>query len=331
MKNINSLKNDLLNVYCKTLNKDIEDVFIKIANAGDPFTLWLSNVNSLSLGLTDQQVVTSIQFALKLQKELGSTINMSALVSFLAQGKAPAFDRLVPYFKTFNDLLSENSTAINAVLGPISNIVSLTSRMAGTPVDKATVKKDVEAIHDYYIGLSAESSYVDAAEKMQKPKRESLKERMRSTWSYFAHKFEEEILAAGRAAGYEKIAEKLDGKISNPYEILSIINVEDSAIPRFTAEIRAKVVPYIKKSIKSKGADELYERVRTVVMERFNIISKEENAEYWRQWLKNDLSYKGSSQEEVTPVAAPPNKVFSANYIFYVSLILYIFHDELTI
>lgn len=331
---LNNLKKDLLDLYCKTSNKEIEKEFLKIAQASDEkMENWLYTMNLEKMGLQDINVGRAIEYALKIKKKSGGHVTMANLVNILNGGESQPFIKYLPYFKSFANIYNKGNAEINSIINHIMDLVGLTKMMESEDANEPEVESDLERIAVAYNERNNADfidSYTDFGEKVVKKKKESKAERLRNIWYYLCNEFESDISTAALNSGNKELAVKLkDGVINNPYAILEMFNVDKYEMNVFIQEAQKNILPYIKKNI-NLGHEVIYQTILLWALKKAKSISELDYTKMFLNIVNHTSQYKEDLKKELIRPEIEPYKITNNNFIFCISIVLYLLQKALT-
>lgn len=145
---------DLLNLYCKTGNKNIENEFLHLSSLirsgskfRDDFYQWIEANNSLRKSIQDPEVFDALLFLILIRKKYPSEVTVSDMAKSFVSGKDV---RHIPYIMAFGSLL--NHPSVGDILVPFQDIITIISswKMKGQGVDVSSVYNNLMSILDLF-------------------------------------------------------------------------------------------------------------------------------------------------------------------------------------
>jgi uncharacterized protein YktA (UPF0223 family) len=300
-KNLLSLAEDLRNLYCKTQNVKIENLFIRIAQVNDEqFFKWLSSNRKIRDELENPEVYESLMVLVGIRKEypLQPTPDNPTPVAF---GKSDvvkkvtgpdSIARRAPYIIAFSKLLGD--TNVSSVLSPFRDIISKYAETLSTtrnPVNPSDLVKDLTKIDEVYKKdqqSKIDKPYEDASGlSSYKAPKETRQQKKSKLFAYLFRRFSQEVSGAVQRAGNPFLSSKItgDGILADPVSIAQILKSQPSYATLKDAE---KVSKTVLKRLDENMYGVNYEAIKMAVMLSAGTMSSDQLVNFYNQKRKEE-------------------------------------------
>lgn len=336
--NYQNIKSDLLQLYCFTKNKRIEDVFQKFAESIDAaFLNWLKTANLTHIGVSNQ-TVSGINFLLRMREKFPSGISFSTVATHFADNPSDANG--FAQAKILSDL--SNDPRASNLLNHFSDILTAIKPISLVDKDKNQVANDSskEIVANDLVKIYAEFEksnenqegdlYSDIGEKIHPPK-ESKKEKSERLFTFLLHEFTKEIQNALVELGDDLKANVIKNwAIANPVEIINYFKPQGNI--NAMGDDAVYVVKTIMKTIKENTPEEQFNFIRNRAMFHGKILTKQEYKNYYLNKIKSiDLSkFTGSPTQNQTNdrLKLTSYQITNPDAIVFISLVLYGIYEK---
>lgn len=307
-KDIVSFKEDLLDVYCKTSNKKIELLFLRIAAiSSDSLYRWMAyNKKKIEPNILDKEVLESLIALGNIRKEFPTvpTEENEAPIPFSHQDvikKVMGPDnvsRRTPYILALSELV--NNPEVSEILEPFSDILDMYKRVVGAgrrPVRLEDILNDLRII----LGLYNESISPKQKETTQRtPKDEMVtpnirltkKQKLSKMFAYLLKRFSDEISGAADRMNLYGISSAIKrGVLVDPVRLSQLLKspMPSTSSVKDAGVVAKRVSRYLDDNYKEKN----YEDIKSESMIKSGALSNEQMMGYY-----NDLSK--SKEEDVS-------------------------------
>lgn len=246
-QDFNTFTKDILELYCKTGNKTIESVFIKLANIEiDVFWKWLLRNNRIRASIINSSVYDALDVLSNIRNSFsyGQPIDKSTLVRTLAAN--PRNAKTIPIIIAMKELVDDQS--VSDLLQPYRDIID---EVAERFKDKNALDQKADIITDL---STIKSLYLKSAveEIDNKPEKESIPQKRISMLQYLLTKFSDDIAVAAESSKMPELASAVrSGILAKPiysglhkYINFDSVNTSDVNICKKWAEFVLKKPHY---------------------------------------------------------------------------------------
>ena len=314
-----NLLKDLNNLYCRTGNKEIEDIFIKFAQDSESsFVDWISKNNHnkvLINGITNKQVLHALAYLETLNKRVSPDNVLAFLLS------SPNSEYL-PIYRSFLNLMSSD---LRGILYPFSNILTAFQGIRpneGWLTDEE-VSADLRVISDHYnefVQRSLNKPFESEQAPHKRKRAPTKKERTQSLFSYLLRSFSQDILEViDKYPEEEMLAKSIRaGNLPNGMLIVPYLK----HIPQSTT--LAPVKKIVKNAISKVGSGNysaIFNEIRNDIMSSLSFMTTEESNVY--KMKQENFSRFVDEDEEDFPIfdQAEEEKKEQEKYPFHPELI----------
>jgi hypothetical protein len=201
---------DLLNLYAKTGNKNLESAFLKFsAGVSQNILDWILGNKQLKNSLNDQNVYDALVTMYKLN---GQNVAYNDLLQLAF--KDDSFKKSLPYMVALNELSTNSKYA--DILGPLSNFFvafqPFKSGRFGSNIDPNVIAKDLEILIKLYNNQSQKDYKVFPSGKM------NLKTQRELMFKNISRRYSFDISNVANSQGLNDLADELkSGALLMPY------------------------------------------------------------------------------------------------------------------
>lgn len=343
---LNSLQEDILLLYANLKNKNIENIFIKVANQSLlSIDKWMHHVDFETLNLSDKNVWYAFGQLAKLKKDHPSNFTKQNLMQFFLPGsktdtKTIDSASIMPYLILFGKFV--NNPDLNAILGPYSDILNIvnsanfndTFNLNQSSIEN-DLKKMIKSLESFYTKpvekektkapkapkkphVSSKENFVGLFQKMFKDLTAELQSNLDGKSGVFSF---------GKSWQEKLLKELPNGVLANPLEITKILHPVQPLDKKYLKGIN-DLLKYLKTN-QNNSYHELLEDVKHNAL----LISKAKssleimnhvmtkNTDFLKNVL-NDSDNHGNNNKSTIMEKSHYN---DKNVILYLSLFLYAF------
>jgi len=222
--NIYKFSNDLRDLYIKTKDSNVEDLFIKVAQTyNDNIQKWLSSekaIGSVKPQLRNPEVYDALLTLKKIRARHPISISVPEVIAYFDKSKESSVFPIIVSFASI-----ENDKA-ESVLAPFSDIITtFSSFSADIEIPIESIIEDLITIHTAFVeGIEDKKS--TGTQEYERTKKQTLKQKKINMFSGMLKLFSGEIEGAARRIGKDDFANALaKGVLVNPTGIKQHVDI----------------------------------------------------------------------------------------------------------
>jgi len=327
-KNLLSLSNDLRDLYCRTKNSKIENLFIRVAQENDDqFIKWLSSNKKIKSQLDNPEVLETLVVLSSLRKKYPSqpTIENPSPALFGKEDVVKSvwdqsISRRTPHILAFSSLI--NDRRVSSILEPFKDIILKYAETLSTtrnPVNPSDIINDLLKIEEAYrrdIEDKIDRPYDDfAGLDAVRPKKETRQQKKFKLFTYLFRRFSEEIYGAANRAGNPFLANKIKGEgvLADPVSLAQIL--KGQSIPYQMLKEAERLAKTVLKNLDENRHEFNYEAIKMGVMMFAGTMSSDQLMNFYNQKRKEESKElvsllsdedKDEAEAEESPIASLP-------------------------
>ncbi len=331
--NLYKYSKDLRDLYVKTKNHDIENLFIKVSETYvDNFQKWLGSNKSkiVKSTLNNPEVFDALLILRSMKFKYPVNISIPDIINYFDKSK---YASLFPILISFTKIQDE---AVESVLAPYQNILSVISSFnSETEMSLDSIKQDLITIYESFI----EFVELKGKEKggIEKPAKQTKKDKKILMFSELLRKFTSEIQGAAMRSGLDDFANALNNGILPKYEEMNKY-VPMAPIDTYMWNEADRILKAILKNLNG-NFDVNYNFIKERCMYFVSLIStKELNELYNRRQKQTDFSSfmdlenlpdENVLDKEMETISVSDAKLLSPQYLSMINVFFIVFYRNL--
>lgn len=273
MKNIDykNFTSDILKLYCKTQNKEIETLFVKMASVEvNLFYKWLLKNKKLKNKMSNPSTYDALELLSQIRSvfSYGEPLEKSTIVKTLHENaRTLAAIPIIIGMKKFLD-----APATKEILQPYRDIVETVSTLfTSKDIDYASVENDLTVVkNEYFVGADVESP-----EEVKK--KESIPQQKKNMFQYLLIKFSEEIANAASSSGLTDLANTIkDGALSKPAPVSLSEFINFNPASQDQIDLAKKLADFVAKNYDSRLDDYNHDIVQITLLGKAGQLTPED-------------------------------------------------------
>lgn len=310
---IKSFSSDLLNLYLKTRNRKVENLFITASTWFDKGVVlmhpskWLKSNPGIKKTLHNSLVYDAL-IAMESLKDGLKGLNPQRMMSeiFKLSGQGKINISIVPIIQAFNSFLDDES--IGEILDPYADIIKNLSMLPPVPGRSLQGEGEKEEI---YSDLSTiEKEYSNAIEFGEQEEIKHIKVHKMDMFSNLLQKFSSELAATFQRANMPQVAQQISrGALTQPNVIGNVYPL--APITSYKSEMAQHIVDEVLRNYYPSSLNRNYEFIKDQVLSGIGMkpsVEEENEDVNVEQFMEAD---EGERQKHYREIMQRPEKTIS--------------------